>query len=251
MRRPSTGLGLRNDYRECLALIARVIFFAELLTRLILDAAPGVLELAFGLVGLTFVLHFFVAEQLAGTFLNLATGLLHAALGAIVVNPGSRSVVMFVVVTHGFLHCYVEGSTHQPWVRSPIRNAWKANLCRLAFGSSWQAIELVQRVHQLMVAIGELLVRFSRLSSRPAGCSTFLGSPSHVIGIAVSHTRLLNLAALATPKRAMRLLVPKRLYERGCAPEPNLDGKFVEADNRAIGSVAELTGGSSPPVATL
>src|SRR6187549_3894826 len=52
----------------------------------VLQSTPDILELAFSLVGLAFAHHLLVAEQRPGAFLHLATGLLHAAFGAIVVD---------------------------------------------------------------------------------------------------------------------------------------------------------------------
>jgi hypothetical protein len=60
----------------------------------VFHAAPGVLQLAFGLVGAAFVLELLVAEEGAGTLFKFAAGLLHAALGAIGVNSGSGITVV-------------------------------------------------------------------------------------------------------------------------------------------------------------
>src|SRR5438046_6893846 len=79
-RRPSATLGLSSPERESLT----VVLIFRRVARFVLNAAPGVLELAFGLVGLTLALHLLIAEQLASSFLHLAAYLLGAAFGAIV-----------------------------------------------------------------------------------------------------------------------------------------------------------------------
>src|SRR6476620_1515525 len=63
------------------------------IANLVLDAADGVLNLAFGLVELAFVLELFVAGDLADAFLDTALDLLAGAFDAVLVHsraPSSR-----------------------------------------------------------------------------------------------------------------------------------------------------------------
>src|SRR5206468_8229740 len=77
-----------------------VVVVAKRLARFVFQAAPGILQLAFALVGLAFSLHLLVAEQLAGAFLDLAAGLLEATFGAVFVDPGRCVVVVDVMIVH-------------------------------------------------------------------------------------------------------------------------------------------------------
>jgi hypothetical protein len=79
---------------------AFVVVGAERLTRLVLRTAPGVLELALGLIGLAFVRHLGITEQVARGFLELAAHLLGAAVGAILVYAGGGMVVACVMIAH-------------------------------------------------------------------------------------------------------------------------------------------------------
>ena len=71
-----------------------VVFASGDLTCLVLDAAPGILELAFAPVALTFALQLLVAEEAASAFLQVAADLLHAAFDAV----GIDSLIVVAMV---------------------------------------------------------------------------------------------------------------------------------------------------------
>src|SRR4051794_40888461 len=89
--------GEPRQLREREEILNLVVVPAHRVARAVLEAAPGVLELALALVGLAFGGQFLVAEQLARAFLQLAADLLEAAFGAVGIHAGVEIVVAPVI----------------------------------------------------------------------------------------------------------------------------------------------------------